>query len=59
MEQPSIEKYLISTCLFTIDEFNILYKGYEQDDLKREADIKFNEMDITVRIGVNGKLLVL
>ena len=58
MEQPSIDQYLVSTCLFTIDEFNILYKGYEQEDLKREADIKFNEMDITVRIGYPFKQTV-
>lgn len=51
MKEPSIVQYLVATCLFTIDEFNILYQKYKQDELKRIADEKFNEMDITVRIG--------
>lgn len=49
--EPSISQYLISTCLFIIDEFNEQYKGLTQHDLKIVADKKFNEMDIVVRIG--------
>ena len=48
---PSIEQYLLSTCLFIIDEFNELYTDYEKPDLKSIADSKYNEMDITVRLG--------
>lgn len=51
MKKPSIDQYLVANCLFIIDEFNILYRGYNKGNLKREADEKFNEMDITVRIG--------
>lgn len=51
MKKPSIDQYLVANCLFTIDEFNILYRGYDKENLKKEADEKFNEMDITVRIG--------
>lgn len=34
-----------------IDEFNMLYKGWDKPKFKIEADEKFNEMDITVRLG--------
>lgn len=51
MKEPSIDQYLVATCLFTIDEFNILYRGYSKEELKREADEIFNEMDIVTRIG--------
>lgn len=51
MLQPTIDQYLIADCLFIIDEFNILYKGYDLKHLKQVADEKFNEMDITIRIG--------
>lgn len=58
MNEPSIDKYLVSTCLFTIDELNILYGGYRKDNLKLEADTKFNEMDLTVRLGYPFKQTV-
>ena len=51
MKQPTIDQYLLSTCLFTIDELNEQYKGLSKEQLKNIADEKFNEMDITVRIG--------
>ena len=51
MKQPSIDKYLVATCLSIIDEFNIMYEGYDKKALKKIADEKYNEMDITVRIG--------
>lgn len=51
MRQPTIDQYLIANCLYIIDEFNILYRNYEDKVLKMEADEKFNEMDITVRLG--------
>ena len=51
MKQPTIDQYLLSTCLFTIDELNEQFKLYTKDELKKIADEKFNEMDITVRLG--------
>jgi len=51
MGHPSISQYLISTCLLIIDEFNELYGGVEKTALKKIADKKFNEMDITVKLG--------
>lgn len=49
--QPTIDKYLIADCLFIIDEFNVVYEKYTLEELKKEADESFNEMDITVRLG--------
>ena len=51
MYMPTVDQYLVADCLFIIDDFNILYRGYKRDELKKEADEKFNEMDITVRVG--------
>lgn len=51
MKEPTVDQYLIADCLCIIDEFNIMYKDYNLKQLKKEADEKFNEMDITVRIG--------
>ena len=48
---PTIEQYLISNCLLTIDELNMAYKGYSSEQIKDIADKHFNEMDITVRVG--------
>ena len=48
---PTIDQYLVANCLYVIDEFNMLYKGWDKPKLKIEADEKFNEMDITVRLG--------
>ncbi len=50
-KKPSISQYLISTCLFIIDELNDKYSNVEKKELKAIADQKYNEMDITVRIG--------
>lgn len=58
MKQPTIDQYLLSTCLFTIDELNEQYKGLSKDQLKDIANEKFNEMDITVRIGYPFKQTV-
>lgn len=51
MSYPTIDQYLLSTCLFIIDEFNGLYKDIEKKKLKHIADEEYNEMDICVRIG--------
>lgn len=51
MRKPTIDQYLVANCLYIIDEFNILYRGWEQQKLKKEADENFNEMDIIVRLG--------
>ncbi|HCC08033.1 MAG TPA: hypothetical protein DEP72_07765 [Clostridiales bacterium] len=51
MSSPSIDQYLLSTCLFIIDEFNELYSDLPKDELKKIVDEKFNEMDICVKIG--------
>lgn len=51
MKEPSINQYLVANCLYIIDELNILYESYDGEKLKKEADEKFNEMDITVRLG--------
>lgn len=48
---PTIDQYLVANCLYMIDEFNMLYKGQDKPELKIEADEKFNEMDIIVRLG--------
>lgn len=56
--KPTIEQYLLSTCLFTIDELNLVYKDLEKTELKKIADTQFNEMDITVRIGYPFRELV-
>lgn len=58
MKQPSISQYLLSTCLYTIDEFNEQYGHLTKDELKIIADEKFNEMDITVRLGYPFKQMV-
>ena len=51
MDEPSIDKYFISNCLFTIDEFNEMYKSLSKEELKEIADNDYNEMDICVKIG--------
>ena len=58
MKKPTIDQYLVANCLYIIDEFNILYRGYTQEALKKEADEKYNEMDITVRLGYPFKQTV-
>lgn len=47
-----IDKYLLSTCLFIIDEFNERYKYLNtKDELKEIADTEFSEADLVVRLG--------
>lgn len=56
--QPVINQYLLSTCLFIIDDLNMSFKLYEMPELKKVADEKFNEMDIVVRVGYPFKQMV-
>ena len=58
MNKPTINQYLLSTCLFIIDELNEQYKDLSKDELKLVSDEKFNEMDITVRLGYPFKQMV-
>ena len=58
MTEPTIDQYLLSTCLFIIDELNISYNSLNDCNLKKIADEKFNEMDIAVRIGYPFKQMV-
>lgn len=58
MKTPSISQYLLSTCLYTIDELNEQYGRLTKEELKTIADDKFNEMDITVRLGYPFKQMV-
>lgn len=58
MRTPSISQYLLSTCLYTIDDLNEQYGGLSREELKVVADDKFNEMDITVRLGYPFKQMV-
>ena len=46
-----IDKYLVSNCLFIIDEFNEKFKGKDKNSLKTLADTEFNEGDIAIRLG--------
>ena len=58
MNNPTISQYLLSTCLFIIDELNEQYKTLSKEDLQEVANTKFNEMDITVRLGYPFKQMV-
>ena len=51
MKTPTIDQYLLSTCLFTIDELNEQYGNLSKEELKKVSDEAYNEMDITVRLG--------
>lgn len=51
MQGSGINHYLVANCLNIIDEFNMLYKELDKDKLKDIADEKYNEIDITVRLG--------
>lgn len=46
-----IEKYLVSTCLFIIDEFNERFINTPNEEVKKIADTEFSEADIVVRLG--------
>lgn len=49
--RPSINQYLVSTCLLIIDELNDIYGNLSKEELRLIANEKFNEMDLTVKIG--------
>lgn len=49
--KPSIEQYLISTCLFIIDEFNQQFKDLSREELMKIANNEFNETDLSFRVG--------
>ncbi|TWK43654.1 hypothetical protein CHCC14816_2761 [Bacillus licheniformis] len=54
LKESSIDQYLISTCLFIIDEFNERFKFVKtKEELKEIADLEFNESDLTVNLGYN------
>ncbi|MTW85635.1 hypothetical protein F3157_08160 [Virgibacillus dakarensis] len=46
-----IDKYLISNCLFIIDEFNEKYKNVSKDELSDIANSEYSEADMVVRLG--------
>lgn len=46
-----IDKYLISNCLFIIDEFNEMYKNTSNEELKNIANKEYSEADLVVRLG--------
>ncbi|OLN22915.1 hypothetical protein BTO30_07155 [Domibacillus antri] len=46
-----IDKYLISNCLFMIDEFNERYENVSKEELKKIADSEYSEADMVVRLG--------
>lgn len=46
-----IDKYLISNCLFIIDEFNERYKITSNEELKNIANNEYSEADLVVRLG--------
>ncbi len=48
---PTIDQYIVANCLYTIDEFNILYRGWDKPELKIEADEKFNGKRQIQRLG--------
>ena len=52
MSKHSIDKYLLSTCLFVIDDFNDEYERIkaQTSELEKKAD-NFSEADLVFRIG--------
>lgn len=46
-----IDKYLISNCLFIIDEFNDKYKNISKEELAHIANNEYSEADMVVRLG--------
>lgn len=46
-----IDKYLISNCLFIIDEFNERFENTPNELIKEYADLQFCEADLVVRLG--------
>jgi len=54
MTLRTIDKYLVSTCLFVIDDFNAQYKNIEKphcEKMRLEANTGYTEADLVVRIG--------
>ena len=58
VKKPTIEQYLLSTCLFIIDEINEQYKNETKEQLRELSNNRYNEMDITVRLGYPFKQMV-
>jgi hypothetical protein len=56
--KPTISQYLLSTYLFVIDELNEIYRDQDKLKLKETSITKFNEMDITVKIGYPFRQMV-
>ena len=51
-KEPKIEQYLISTCLFVIDEFNQQFRNVKtKQELELIANNEFNETDLSFRLG--------
>ena len=54
MTLRTIDKYLVSTCLFVIDDFNAQYKNIATprcEYMQSEANTGYTEADLVVRIG--------
>jgi hypothetical protein len=51
IKNPTIDQYLVSNCLFIVDEFNERFKTNTKEELKEIADSGFSEADLTVRLG--------
>lgn len=51
-----IDKYLISNCILTIDEFNAKYKGYPNEKLKEVENISSGS-DIIASLGERFRLM--
>ena len=51
MRKPTISQYLLSTCLFAIDELNEQYKNVPKEDLKKLQTI--NIMKWILRLGLD------
>ena len=47
-EKVVIDKYLVSNCLFIIDEFNERYCNIENDKLKEIANEEYSEADLEI-----------
>ncbi|QFF98827.1 hypothetical protein PB01_08265 [Psychrobacillus glaciei] len=46
-----IDKYLVSNCLFIIDDFNERYKNVSNEELKIISNTEYSEADMVVRLG--------
>lgn len=52
INKPRIDQYLISTCLFIVDEFNQQFRNTDKTELKKIANEEFTEADLSFRIGM-------